>query len=254
VNRHNRGKNGEVIRIESRLVTHFAPKSPISEAYKTIRTNIQYAKADRPIKTVLVTSSGPGEGKSTSVANLAITFAQMGAKTLLVDTDLRRPVLHGIFGLSRAEGLTNVLVKRISIEEAIKQTRNENLHLITSGTLPPNPSELLSSNTMDKFVESTGSQFDIVLFDSPPIIAVTDAAVLAPKLDGVVVVAKSGDTGRDALLRSRILLENVGANLLGVLLNGVNIDHMYGSYYYYYHYYYYGDGKHKKKRSQRALV
>jgi len=254
VSKHTRGEDGEILRIESRLVTHFVPKSPISEAYRTLRTNIQYAKVDRPIKTVLVTSAGPEEGKSTSVANLAITFAQMGTKTLLVDTDLRRPVLNGIFGLSRAEGLTNVLVGKITMEEAIKPTKIDNLHLLPSGTLPPNPSELLASDAMGKLLGDVAKQFSIVLFDSPPVIPVTDAAVLSTKLDGVILVVKSGETRKEALLRGRDLLENVSARVLGVVVNGVNIDQMYGSYYRYYYHYYYGDGKDKKKKGRRALV
>jgi len=254
VDKHKRGENGEILEIESRLVTHFAPKSPISEAYRTLRTNIQYAKVDRPIKTVLVTSAGPEEGKSTSVANLAITFAQMGTKTLLVDTDLRRPVLNGIFGLSRANGLTNMFVGKITIEEAIQETKIDNLHLVPSGTLPPNPSELLASDAMGKFLEEAASRFGIVLFDSPPVIPVTDAAVLSTKLDGVILVVKAGETRREALLRGRDLLENVNARVLGVMVNGVNIDHMYGSYYRHYYHYYYGDGKDKKKKGRKAVV
>ena len=253
-NRNKQDPNGEISLIESRLITHFAPKSPISEAYRTLRTNIQYTKVDRPIKTVLVTSPGPGEGKSTSVANLAIAFSQMGASTLLVDTDLRRPVLHGIFGQSRTAGLTNVLIGKAALEEAIKLTKIDNLSILTSGTLPPNPSEMLASQAMERFIQEASNRYDVVLFDSPPVIAVTDAAVLATKLDGVVLVVKSGQSGKDALDRSRVLLENVNAKIFGILLNGVNVNQMYGSYYYYYHYYYYGDGKHKKKKGHKALV
>ena len=248
VSKHMHGEDFEAMQIESRLVTHFAPKAPISEAYRSLRTSIQYAKADQPIKTILITSSGPGEGKSTSVANLAITFAQMGANTLLVDTDLRRPVLHGIFDMPRVEGLTNILVSRVSLGETIKQTKIENLKIVTSGTLPPNPSELLASHSMDRFIEEVSASFDIVLFDSPPVIAVTDAMVLAPKLDGIVLVVKSGETGREALIRSNVLLNNVKANLFGIILNGVNVDHTY----YYRYYYYYGDGKDKKKTKKKA--
>jgi len=243
IRRHRKDGIGEIMRIESRLITHFAPKSPISEAYRTLRTNIQYANADRSIKSVLVTSSGMGEGKSTSVANLAITFAQMGSKTLLVDTDLRRPVLHGIFEQSRNEGLTNVLVGRLSMEEAIKPTKIDHLSLLTSGTLPPNPSELLASKMMEKFIESAVSKFDMVLFDTPPVIAVTDAAVLAPNVDGTILIIRSGATNRDALIRSRMLLDNVKATVLGILVNGINVDRMMGSYYYYY---YTSEGKDRK--------
>jgi capsular exopolysaccharide synthesis family protein len=245
--------DGDYGHIESRLITHLAPKSPISEAYRTFRTNIQYAKTDGSINTVMVTSSGPGEGKSTSVANLAIAIAQTGANTLLIDTDLRRPVLHGIFGIPKDQGLTNVLVGRLTLDEAAKSTAVDHLKLLTSGTLPPNPSELLASQTMDRFIQEVSTKFDMVLFDSPPVIAVTDAAVLAPKVDGVVLVAKSGATSKDALIRSKALLDNVNANIFGVLLNGINIDRMYGSYYYYYHYYYYGEGKKGKKSKSKLL-
>ncbi len=256
VSRHIKGMNGNggggITDIESRLVTHLAPKSPISEAYRSLRTNIQYTRAEKPIKTVVVTSSGPGEGKSTSTANLAITLAQMGVKTLLIDTDLRRPVQHGIFGVDRSNGLTNVLVGKVTTENAIRPTKIEGLDLLTAGTLPPNPSELLGSKTMEKFIEKVSEIYDMVLFDSPPVIAVTDSAVLASKLDGVILVVKSGETNRDAMSRARVLLQNVHANILGIMLNGVNVENMYGSYYYYYHYYYYGEGKNGKKSKRKV--
>lgn len=232
--------NGKVLQIESRLITHFEPKSPVSESYRTLRTNIQYAKADAPVKTAMVTSSGPGEGKSTSVANLAITFAQTGARTLLVDTDLRRPILHGIFRHSREEGLTNVLAGGRRIDTVLKKTEIDNLTLMTAGVLPPNPSELLASEAMARFIEDVKSRFDMVLFDSPPVIAVTDAAVLATRMDGIILVVRSGRTDRESIVRSRILLGNVKADILGVLVNAMNVDHMYGSYYNYYHYHYVG--------------
>jgi len=240
--------NGEIKEIQSRLISHFAPKSPVSEAYRSLRTNIQYCRPDSSIKTGIVTSSGPGEGKSTSVSNLAITFAQTGAKTLLVDCDLRRPVLHGIFGLNRGEGVTNVLAGKSSFDAVVRSTKIDNLDLITAGVLPPNPSEMLASKAMDAFIEEASSRYEMVLFDSPPVIAVTDAAILSRKLDGVVLVMKSGQTNRDALMRAKQLLDNVNANIFGITVNGVNVDDMYGSYYYYYHYYYYGDGNEKKKR------
>lgn len=252
LSKHIRAQDREILRIASRLITHFAPKSPISEAYRSLRTNIQYAKVDSPVKTILVTSSGPGEGKSTSAANLAITFSQMGASTLLIDADLRRPVLHAIFGLSQSDGLTNHMVGNISLQSCVKKSRIENLYVLTSGTLPPNPSELLASKKMTEFIDQVSGMYDIVIFDSPPVIPVTDAAVLSPKVDGVVLVVRSGETERDALLRSRTLFENVQCHVLGILINGVNINSLQGSYYYYY--YYYGDGKNKKKRSGAKAI
>ncbi len=137
-----------------------------------------------------------------------------------------------------------ILLGRMSLPEAVRSTKIDNLFLITSGILPPNPSELLSSQAMEKFVEETSSTYDIALFDTPPVIAVTDAAVLATKLDGCVLVVRSGKTERDAVLRSKVLLDNVKANLFGILVNGVNVERVYGSYYYYY---YSGDGKDKHK-------
>ena len=221
---------------ESRLITNFQPNSPVSESYRTLRTNIQYSHVDRPIRTLLVTSPGPGDGKSTSVANLAITFAQMDAKTLIIDTDLRRPVLHKLFGVGRNIGLTNVLAGRASLGQVIRQTRVKNLYLLTSGTLPKNPSEFLSSRIMRQLIQKVSAKFDMVLMDSPPVIAVTDSAVLASQLDGVLLVLRSEKTDRDGLLRSMTLLKNVNANILGVMINSLDIHHRYGSYYKYYTY------------------
>jgi len=240
--------------IAGRLITHFAPKSPISEAYRSLRTSIQYAKADTPVKTIVVTSPGPQEGKSTTVANLAITIAQMGTRVLLVDTDLRRPVLHSIFNLNRSKGISNYLVGKIALEEAILKTDIDNLYLMPCGTLPPNPSELLGSKAMQNCIAELREKFDIVLFDSPPVMAVTDAAVLSSEVDGLILVVKSGQTDRNAVARSYEILKNIPNNILGALLNVVNVEGVYGSYYYYYyHYYYYGkDGTKKSKRIKRA--
>ena len=239
--------------IAGRLITHFAPKSPISEAYRSLRTSIQYTRADTPLKTIVVTSPGPQEGKSTTVANLAITIAQMGTKTLLVDTDLRRPVLHSIFNLSRSKGISNFLVGKTGLEEIIFETDIDNLYVMPCGTLPPNPSELLGSKAMKRCITELKEQFDIILFDSPPIMAVTDAAVLSSDVDGVILVVKAGQTDRNAMLRSYEILRNIPNQILGALLNVVNVEGVYGSYYYYYyHYYYYGkDGTKKSSRMKK---
>lgn len=246
----------EARQMAARLITHFAPKSPISEAYRSFRTNLQYSRIDKPLRTILITSPGPGEGKSTTVANLAITIAQMGSRVLLVDADLRRPVLHSVFRLDRRVGLTNVLVGRVTLEEAVKESEIENLSILPSGTLPPNPSELLGSSAMRKLVDEMKRQYDVILFDSPPVIAVTDAAVLCKSLDGVVLVVKSGQTDRSAAAYANTLLGNLHTNLLGGLLNGVNVENMYGSYYYYYHYYYYYYGKddYQKGKNRRKWL
>jgi polysaccharide chain length determinant protein (PEP-CTERM system associated) len=248
----------QIKRIASNLVTHFEPKSPISEAYRTFRTNLQFARLDTPLKTILVTSSGPGEGKSTTVANLAITMAQMGTNILLIDSDLRRPVLHSVFGLQKNPGLTNYLAGKIPLSEIIQPTLVENLSLITCGILPPNPSELLGSKKMRELLGELKEKFEIILLDSPPVIAVTDAAVLSTLLDGVVLVASSSSTSKEALARAINLLENVQSRILGGVLNKIKVESVYGSYHYYYYYHYYhtpeGTKQKKRKRMEKEVV
>jgi capsular exopolysaccharide synthesis family protein len=241
----------EVKKIASRMVTHFEPKSPVSEAYRTFRTNIQFAHLDKPPRTLLVTSAGPGEGKSTSVANLAITMAQMGTRTLLVDADLRRPVLHSIFEQKKDIGLTNVLLGNVSLEEAVHDLGVPNLSLLCCGTLPPNPSELLGSEAMRKLIVQLKDVYDVILFDSPPVVAVTDAAVLSTQIDGTILIISSGETTRNAVNRAKSLLNNVQALILGAVLNNVKIEGRYGSYYYYYYYHYYGPRGSEKKRKKK---
>jgi tyrosine-protein kinase Etk/Wzc len=243
---------GEAKQIESRLITHFDPRSPVSEAYRTLRTNLQFSKIEGSIKAILVTSSGPKEGKSTSIANLAITLAQMGSKTILVDTDLRRPVIHSIFGHQKEEGLTNFMMDQIPIKNTIKDTFLDNLKIITSGLLPPNPSELLGSEKMEELIIYLKENFDLVLFDSPPIIAVTDAAVLSTKVDCVFLVVSSGQTNKDAIIRATTLLDNVKARLLGAVLNNVDYENNYGSSYYQYYHYYYGAKSKKKGKIRKS--
>lgn len=253
----NGGSNEELLeiqKIEARLVTHFDPKSPISEAYRTLRTNIQFKDLEKTNRTILITSSTPKEGKSTTVANLAITMSQMGSKTLLVDTDLRRPVIHSIFDLKKDNGITNFLVGKSAFEDIIKPTVIDNLYIATCGPLPPNPSEILSSNKMKEFIAIAQKQFNTVLFDSPPIIAVTDAAVLSSMVDGLILVIKAHQTRRDAIKRALSLLESVKAKVYGSLLNSVNIERTYGSYYYYYYYHYYNYYGHDLKRRRKNKV
>jgi len=249
------GKEDEAHVIESKLITHFEPRSPISEAYRSVRTNIQFSKTDEPIKAVLVTSAGPGEGKSTTVANLAITVAQMGMRTLLVDTDFRRPILHSIFGIDRSHGLTNAIVEGVDLSSLIRETGVDNLSLIPCGPIPPNPSELLGSKKMKELIEDMKSNFDFVLFDSPPVIAVTDAVVLGTEVDGVILVIQSGKVGREVITRAKALLENVNAKIIGSVLNNLDIENQYGySHYYYYYYYYYGSGEGEKKKRRKETL
>jgi tyrosine-protein kinase Etk/Wzc len=234
----NESEEQQAKRIAASLVTHFEPKSAVSEAYRTFRTNIQFAQLDKPVKTLLVTSPSAGEGKSTTIANLAITMAQQQIKTVLIDADLRKPVLHSVFGLDRQKGLTHYLTGKAGLEQVIQPTRIENLSLISSGPLPPNPAELLGSQKLRELVERLQGRYEMILFDSPPAMAVTDAVVLSTLLDGAVLVATSGQTHRNSLRYANQALKNVGANLLGVILNRIRMESIYGSYHYYHYYHY----------------
>ncbi|MDM5340547.1 CpsD/CapB family tyrosine-protein kinase [Fictibacillus enclensis] len=214
------------------LITHNNPKSPISEQYRTIRTNIQFSSIDTQYQTIMVTSSTPGEGKSTTVANLAVVLAQQGKSVLLIDGDLRKPTVHYTFKVSNIQGITNVLTRQITLEDAAVQTSVEDLSVLPSGPVPPNPSELLNSKSMEMLVEEAKSKYDYVLFDTPPVLAVTDAQVLANRCDGVVLVTSSGKTEKEAAIKAKELLDNANAKILGVVLNQKEMNE--NSYYYYY--------------------
>lgn len=236
----------EVKSINERLITHLQPRSPVSEAYRTLRTNILFSKPDQPIKILLVTSSGPKEGKSTTVANLAITFAQMGNKTLIIDADLRRPIQHRLFNFNKAVGLTNLLIGEKTMQQAIHPVVGlPNLYLLNCGILPPNPAELLGSMAMRELLLKLRSEYNIVLIDTPPTLAVTDASILAPSVDAVLLLVRSGVTVREAALRAKEQLQRVGATVIGVVLNGIATADVYGSYFYDYYYpeYYRSDSK-----------
>ena len=251
-----RKRNGldEIEKISSTLVTRYTPRSPISEAYRALRTNIQFSRIDAPLKTVVISSAAPSEGKSTTVANLAITTALMGVKTLLVDADLRRPVVHSLFGLEREPGMINALAEKLPLEKVVKPSGIESLDILTCGAIPPNPSELLNSQRMRELIKTLSEHYDLVLFDSPPVLTVTDTCVLGSRVEGVVLVVQSHSTDRRALNRAKILLSNVKANLLGAVLNRIEISTLVGSYdYYYYHYYYYFDDEGKKVHRRRRL-
>jgi capsular exopolysaccharide synthesis family protein len=207
------------------LITVANPRSPVSEAYRTLRTNLDFSSLDKPIKTMLVTSASPEEGKSTVLANLAVATAQTGRKVILVDCDLRRPTLHSIFNLKNDVGLTTMVVDDVAMESPpLQDTGVEGLQLVSSGPLPPNPSELLSSRRMEEIIAALLKRADVVLFDAPPVVAVTDAAVLATKVDGVLLVINAGGTKRDYARTAKARLEKVNANLLGAVLNNVRFD------------------------------
>lgn len=214
-----------------KLITKSDPKSPISEQYRTIRTNIQFSTIDEEVRTIVVTSSGPGEGKSTTAANLAVVFAQQGKKVLLVDTDLRKPTMHYTFNVNNAVGLTSVLTKAANIQEAVQEDE-EGLYLLTSGPLPPNPAELLGSKAMKDFTEEALQVFDMILFDTPPILVVTDAQILANKSDGTILVVSSELTEKESSLKAKELLLSAQAKIIGVVLNNKKLQKSQNYYYY----------------------
>lgn len=214
----------------ARLVAHTDPRSAAAEAYRTLRTNIQFASPDKPVHTILATSTRPDDGKSTTVANLAITFAAAGSPTILVDADLRRPHLHTLFGLSNDLGLTTLVSDLAqskdpsSVQLPLQETQVPNLRLLTSGPVPPNPAEILASQRMASIVQLLRDSAEYVLFDTAPIIAVTDSAVLSARVDGVLLVINAGKTPRDLAIKARDMLRQVNANLLGVVLNNATVD------------------------------
>lgn len=215
------------------LVTITNPKLPVAEAFRTLRTNIQFASIDKPLRTIMITSTGPSEGKSTTISNLAVVLAQQDKKVLLVDADLRKPTVHHTFQLPNRVGLTNVLAGGGTIQSAVQKSTFGDLHVLTSGPVPPNPAELLGSKKMSQLVEEVVSEYDYVLFDAPPVVAVTDAQILSSLMDGVLLVVNSGKTHREMALKAKGLLENVQANVIGVVLNQKEVNGE-GDYYYYY--------------------
>jgi non-specific protein-tyrosine kinase len=200
------------------------PRSGVTEAYRTLRTNVEFASVDTPIHTLLVTSAMPGEGKSVTAANLAVVFAQAGRRVLLVDADLRQPGVHRVFNLSNAHGLTTLLRRDdVSIDAVLQNTEQDSLRVLTTGPLPPNPAELLGSQRMRVVIDRLKAEADLVIFDSPPLQAVTDAAVLSSFLDGTLLVVDAGRSHRRAVRLARQALERADAKVLGAVLNRIPV-------------------------------
>jgi non-specific protein-tyrosine kinase len=268
-----------------KLVTVDDPRSPVSEAYRVLRTNVQFSSVDKTARTLMVTSPSLGEGKSVTLANLAVVMAQAGLKVVAVDTDLRRPVLHKVFGLSNSHGLSNAILTDnlraggrpdaagagdpvefllsqgphvedvpslgSRIMKHVQPTEVSNLWVLPSGPLPPNPAELLGSERMRQVVKELGWA-DVILFDSPPALAVTDAAVLSARVDGVLIVYEIGSTRRGAAERVVDELQRVDANVLGVVMNRLSPSRDGYYYQYYYRYYRSEDGRDGKKQQERS--
>lgn len=214
------------------LVTLKDPTSPISEAYRTLRLNLQFAALESRLPTLLVTSPGPGEGKSTTLANLAVTVAQVDQRIIVVDCDLRRPCLHRLFGLPNDTGLTTMMVDDQALAvPPIQTTPIKGLLLLSSGPLPPRPSDLLGSVRMDKVIARLVELADMVLFDAPPLMAVPDAVVLATKVSGTLLVVSAGETKREQAQRAIERLRKVNARIVGAVLNNAPVDAALQSYY-----------------------
>jgi len=224
---------------QSRLIVNLDRKSPVSEAYRTLRTNIELSRVEDRINSVVVTSSGPGEGKSTTIANLALAFSQMDYKTVLIDTDLRKPVIHKLFKINRVPGLVDAVMGRVGIDDIIYETEYDNLYVIPSGNIPPNPSETLGSKKMKEVHDELTRRFERIFYDAPPIIAVTDATVVGTYTDALLFVVNSGRTYKELLAYAKGLIEQSKTPLLGAVVNNVNPNNMTGSYYYYHKYYHY---------------
>jgi len=243
-------KDGQLVPL--RLITYHKPSDPISEAYRSLRTAIQYSRIDKPVKTLLVASALPKEGKSTTVTNIAVTMAKAGLKTLLIDADLRRPVLHRLFNCDRKPGLIEYLKNEIDLNTAVRKTFVENLFLLPTGSLPPNPAEVLGSETMKATLEIFKASFDFVIFDSPPIVAVTDGVIISKLTDGVVFVTLANKTELDVLEKAYSTLKQVKADIIGFVLNEFDVTKAYGAYYRYYRYYhYYGHTEERKEAGSK---
>lgn len=227
------------------LISETEPKSPAAEAYRTLRTNIQFAGLDRPCRTIVITSATPSEGKTTTAANFGLVCAQAGSRVCLVDADLRKPSLHRVFGMDNQRGLATALLEGKSLADVAVPTRVPGLSVVVSGPLPPNPAELAASRRMHDLLESATHDYDLVICDSPPVLSVSDAVALSAQCDGVILVVRVGTVSTAAVRRAAEQIDAVKGRILGVLLNRVNMrrDGYYAEYHSYYHAYYGNDPK-----------
>jgi capsular exopolysaccharide synthesis family protein len=249
----NNGKNGTEVAVAAakaagpevksiELIAHLSPRSNLAESYRTIRTSLLLSSADKKPKAIVVTSALPEEGKSATLSNLAVTLAQAGNTVLVVDSDFRKPTQHKIFKIRNIDGLTNYLTSEMELKALIKETGIPKLYLINVGPVPPNPAELLGSEKMRNLIESLKRWFDFILFDSPPVLTVSDAMVLGPKIDGMILVVWGGKTAKDALKQAKEKFDMLKVKCLGVVINNLSIqEHDY--YYMHRHYHHYGEGK-----------
>ncbi|GKW45336.1 CpsD/CapB family tyrosine-protein kinase [Planococcus sp. NCCP-2050] len=229
-----RKKQKKVLQETARKVISFTnPRSYVAEQFRTLRTNINFSSPDSDIRSLLVTSAAPSEGKSTASANLAVVFAQEGKRVLLVDADMRKPTTHYTFHMGNTQGLSSVLTRQIEAETAIRETEIERLDLLTCGPIPPNPAELLASKSMDALIEQLKETYDIIIFDAPPVLSVTDGQILASKCEGTILVVNSGTTEKEMALKAKEAIASSNSRLIGAVLNNFILpkDNYYYQYY-----------------------
>lgn len=213
------------------LILESNPMSVAAESYRTLRTNIQYSSFDNPVKSIVVTSSRPGEGKSTTAANLALSFAKEGKRVIIIDCDLRKPAIHKQFRISNSIGLSEFLLGKVDFGKVVYK-HELGLHVLPSGTIPPNPAEMLASKSMEHLLNQLEDKYDYIILDTPPVNAVADPKILSTKVDGTILVVKYGYAKREGVIEASKNLKNINANIIGVVLNGEEIKK--SGYYHYY--------------------
>ena len=209
------------------------PTSQLAEAYRGLRTSLEYSSVDKKLKTLVVTSSNPGEGKSTVSSNLAFILSQGGKKVIVVDADLRKPTIHKKFRIDNREGLTEVLIGKRTLKDVCKKVEKD-VYVITAGKKTPNPAEMVSSKAMEELIEGLSKEYDYVIIDTPPVRNINDGVILSAKVDGVILVVRSGKTKSVDVIKGYRELEKVKANIIGSVLNAVDMKR--NGYYYYYYY------------------
>ena len=238
-------------KVLEKIISIRKPKSPISESYRGIRTSIEFSNLDKEMKVINVTSSMQGEGKSTVIANLAVSFANLEKKVLLLEGDLRNPSVHRMFNISNINGLTDILLNNKNFAECVHCTEVKNLHILTCGAVPPNPSEILSSKKMKDFINELREYYDYIFIDAPPIGIVTDAGIISTYSDGCVFVVGSKQCDVEMAKIAKKRLEDVGANIIGAVLNKFEAE---GNGYNYYNYYYQHESGRKGRNKKKAAA
>jgi capsular exopolysaccharide synthesis family protein len=216
-----------------KLIAFTTPRSFVAEQFRTLRTNITFSSPDADIRTMVITSAAPSEGKSTTAANLAVVYAQEGKKVLLIDGDMRKPTMHYTFHMGNTTGLSSVLTRQTTIEDAIRPTAVERLDLLTCGPIPPNPAELLASNSMETLIRKLRDLYDLIIFDAPPVLSVADGQILANKCDGTILVVSSGNTEKEMAAKAKEAILASNSRIIGAVLNNFVLpkDNYYYQYY-----------------------